>query len=66
MQRVPSKKFLISKVKKYTVEMCISFCYDCKYLSFSNKRYQPEMNFIENKYLTGLLMSYPGLLHVTI
>ena len=32
--------------------------------SFSNKPYQPEMNFIENQ--PGLLMSCPGLLHETI
>ena len=41
--------------------MFIIFCYGYKHLLFS---YQPEMNFIENKYLPGLLMSYPGLLHV--
>ena len=35
-------------------------------MSFSNKPYQPEMNFIENKYLSGLLMSHPGSLHVTV
>ena len=48
------------------VEMLIIFCYDYKHLSFSNKPYQPEINFIENKYLTGLLMSCPGLLPVTL
>ena len=42
------------------------FCYDYKHLPFANKSYQTEMNFTENKYLTGLLMSCPGLLHVTV
>ena len=34
-------------------------------MPFSNKPYQPEMNLIENKHLSGLLMSHPGSLHVT-
>ena len=42
------------------------FCYDYKLLPFSNKPYQPEMNFIENKHLLGLLVSCSGLLHVTV
>ena len=37
-----------------------------KHPPFSNKPYQPEMDFIENKYSPGLLMSYTELLHVTI
>ena len=35
-------------------------------MPFSNKPYQPEMNLIENKYLSGLLISHPGSLHVTV
>ena len=46
--------------------MLIIFYYDCKHLPFSNKPHQPEMNFTENKYLTGISMSCPGLLHLTI
>ena len=45
--------------------MFIIFCFAYKHLALSNKPYQPEKNFIENKYLPGLLMSFP-LLHVTI
>ena len=41
------------------------FCYGYKHLPFSNKPYQPEMNFTENKYLLDILILYPGLLHVT-
>ena len=36
------------------------------YLSQVSKPYQPEKNFIEIKYLTVLLIPYPGLLHVTV
>ena len=35
-------------------------------ICLSSKPYQSEINFIENKYLPGLLMSYPRLLHVTV
>ena len=42
------------------------FCYDYKHLPFSNKPYQPEMNFTEKKYLPGLLMPCPAFLHVTV
>ena len=35
-------------------------------IPFSNKPYQPEMNLIENKHLSGLLMSHPGSLHATV
>ena len=42
------------------------FCYDYKHPLFSNKPYQPEMNFIKNKYLPDLLMPSPGLFHVTV
>ena len=44
----------------------IIFSYDYKHLPLSNRPQQPEMNFIENKYLPGLLMSCPGLLHIFI
>ena len=43
-----------------------TFFNDYKHLSFSNMPYQPEMNFIENKYLVDILMSYQGLLHITV
>ena len=46
-------------------ETIIIFSRDYKNLPFSNELYQPEMNFTEKKYLTGLLMSCPGLLHAT-
>ena len=36
------------------------------FIKVSNKSYKQEMNFIENKYLTSLLMSCSGLLHVTV
>ena len=39
-------------------ETIIIFSRDYKNLPFSNELYQPEMNFIENKYLTDLLMIY--------
>ena len=42
------------------------FSYDYKHLPLSNKPYQPKMNFIENKYLPVILMSRPGLLHITV
>ena len=42
------------------------FCYDYKYLLFSNKPYQPQINFIGNKYLPGLLMSCSGFSDVTV
>ena len=32
-----------------TFEITI-FCFHYKHLSFSNKPYQPEINFIKNKY----------------
>ena len=32
----------------------LSFFYDCKHLTFSNKPYQLEMNFIENKHLNSI------------
>ena len=35
-------------------------------LGLDTKPYQPEMNFTENKYLPGLLLLCPGLLHVTV
>ena len=41
-------------------------CYDYKHLTFSNKLYQPEMSFIENKYLAGFLISCPELVHATV
>ena len=50
----------------YTVDIFIIFCYDHKHLLFSNKPYQPEMNFIQNKYLPGLLMLCPGSFHATV
>ena len=40
--------------------------YDYKHLPFSNKPYQSEINFNENKYLTGLLIPCSGLLHATV
>ena len=46
-------------------DLLFIYCHDYKHLPFSNKPYQPEMNFIENKYSPGLLMSCSGLLHVT-
>ena len=54
------------KVSKYTVEVIIIFCNDYKHLLFSNKSYHLEMNFMENKHLPGFLMSWRGLLHVTV
>ena len=36
--------FGFKKLKKYPVEIFI-FCYDYKHLPFSNKIYQPEINF---------------------
>ena len=70
MQVVPLEQCLISKKLTviyciYNTEVFIIFCYGYKHLSFSNKPYQPEMNFTENKYLLDILISYPGLLHVT-
>ena len=46
--------------------MLTIFCYDYKHLPFSNKPYQPEMNFTENKHLPDHLMSCSGLLQATI
>ena len=37
-----------------------------KQMPFSNKLYQPKMDLIENKHLSGLLMPRPGSLHVTL
>ena len=61
MQIVLSEQCLTFKNQnEYTVEIFIVFCYDYKHLPFSNKRYQPEMNFMDYKYLAGLVMSCPG------
>ena len=48
------------------VTLRIVFDFKKKHLPFSNKPFQPEMNFIVNKHLPGLFMSCPRLLHVTV
>ena len=64
MWRVPLEQFFISKVKNNT-----PLRYFLLWLwqdTFTNKPYEPKMNVIENKCLTGLLMSCTELLHATV
>ena len=57
------EQYLISKVKNNI--LLRYYFFDYKHLFFLNTPHESEMNFIENNYLPGLLMSYPTLLHAT-